>query len=122
MHPDRAAMQEMLDAARAAPRRDARALSSVKQIMSMTMSGFRSRMLPAEGAGLLLGVAVERRPSAHRLPGGVRLVRLALAAADVDDLEAGLDQPRHQIGADMAAAADDHDTRHERSPEKTDDN
>src|SRR4029077_7532275 len=40
---------------------------------------------------------------------GVGLVGGALAAADRDHLVSGRDQPRHEVGADMPASADDHD-------------
>ena len=96
------------------------ALSRVKQIMSMTMSGFRSRTFRPKVPVLLLGIAVER-DGPHRLPRGVRPVRFAFAAANVDDLEAGFDEAWHQVGADMTAATDDHDARHGRSPERADD-
>ena len=88
--------------------------------MSMTMSGLQLADIAGEGAGLLLGIAVERDGS-HGLPRGVRPIGFAFAAADVDDLEPGFDEARHQIGADMAAATDDHDARHERSPERAND-
>ena len=65
----------------------------------------------AEGPGLLLPLAVHSH-GPDRLPGAVLLIGLALAASRVDDVETGLDQSRHQIGADVSAAADDHHARH----------
>jgi hypothetical protein len=70
----------------------------------------------AERAGLFLGIAVEL-DRANRLPGSVRAVRRALAAADVDHLESGLDEAGYEIGSDVAAATDDHDARHGNPPE-----
>src|SRR5690606_20354492 len=54
----------------------------------------------------------------HRLdlaPGGVRPVGLALATRDVDDLVSRFDQPRNQIGPDVAATPYDDDFRHTQS-------
>ena len=45
----------------------------------------------------------------HRIPGFVRTVRRRLAPGDIDDGVTGLDQTRHQIGADMSTSADDDD-------------
>ena len=45
-------------------------------------------------------------------PRTVGLVRFASAAAHVDHVEAGRDQPRHQVRAHVPAAADNHHTCH----------
>jgi hypothetical protein len=66
---------------------------------------------PAEGAGTLLGFAGQS-DCAHEFPGAMRLIRRPLSATDGNDLESRGNQPRHEIGADMTASSDDHDTRH----------
>ena len=73
--------------------------------------GLEACDLAAERARLFQRVAVER-DVAHEFPGAVRRVGLARAAADVGDVKAGGDEPRHEIRADMAAAADDDDFCH----------
>ena len=114
VNPDRPGMQEMLDAA--AERLD-QLLGALQREADHVDDDVRLELADslAEGARLLLGLAVER-DGPHRLPGGMRPVGLAPAAADVDDLEPGRDEPRHQVGADVAAAADDHDTGHASAP------
>ena len=65
----------------------------------------------AKAAGLLGRIAIDG-DAAHRLPRGIFGIGRALAAADVDHFVPGLDEPRHQIGADMPAATNDYYARH----------
>src|SRR5690606_35893819 len=65
----------------------------------------------AELARGLGGLTVEG-DGLDRLPRLVLAVRLAAAAGDVQYPVPALDQSRHQIGADVPAAADDDHTAH----------
>jgi len=57
-----------------------------------------------------LGCAAIDGHAADRLPGCMGAVGRTLVAADHDDLVAGFDQARHQVGADVTTATDDNDT------------
>jgi hypothetical protein len=63
----------------------------------------------AEGEGLFLFIAV-RVDFLNQCPGGVALIRLALPAADRDDLVARRHKARNEIGSNMSGASDDDDT------------
>ncbi len=67
--------------------------------------------LRAKGAGRVSRLAVDDHSLDGR-PGAVGLIGLALAPADVDDFEAGANQPRDQVCPHMAAPADNYNTGH----------
>src|SRR5579863_9558786 len=110
MHPDRSRMQEMSHLAAQGfdqtPRARLGKTDHVDDDVRAKLSNFA-----AERPRLLLSLAIES-DLAHEFPCAMRLIGLALAATDGNHLKTGADQPRRQISADMAAAADDHHARH----------
>jgi hypothetical protein len=68
--------------------------------------GPERRDLCAERPRPLLSIAIDRH-RLHRRPGAVRLIRLGLPAADIDDVMPRFDQHWNEIRADMPAATDD---------------
>src|SRR5690606_12424988 len=94
--PDRAAVQEVLHPA---PQRGDEVLGAGQREADHVDDDLRlERGDPlAERSRLLLGGAVDRYLLDAR-PGGVGRIGTPLPPADIDDLVAGRDQPRHEIG------------------------
>src|SRR5262249_47892728 len=112
VHPDRAAMQELLHAP--AQRLDEllRAFQRVRREIDNAI-GLQVAALRAEGARSPLGGAIER-DGLDFLPGRMRDIRLSLAAARVNHGVPRFDEPGRQVGADMSGAADDYDSHRRR--------
>jgi len=110
VHPDRAAMQEVLDMPAQRPHQVLGAFQGEADHVDHDIGMQLDEAWPKR-AGAILGLAVERdRP--HLRPGGVRVVRLPLAPADIDHLMPRFDQARDQVRAYMTAAANDNDPHH----------
>ncbi len=110
VHPDRAAMQEMPHPP--AERLDEMARARLGEADHVDDDvGLELCDLRAERAGLLL-VLAEKRDGAHGFPGAMRRIGRTRAAADGNHLEAGSDEARDEISADVAGSSDDHDARH----------
>ena len=110
VHPDRPGVEEMLDIAGKRLGEVPGAIEPEADHVGDDVGLQRADILP-ERAGFLFRLAVER-DRLDRRPGGVRAIGRALSAGDVHDLEPGLDEPWHEIRADMPAATDHHDARH----------
>ena len=110
VHPDGAAVEKMLHIAAQRLDQMLSALESKADHVDDDVGPQRPDPA-AERAGLFLGVPV-RHQCFDRVPSGIGRIGLALSPADIDDVVAGSDQARHQIGADVTAAADDHCSWH----------
>src|SRR5690606_8865550 len=106
VNPDRAAVQQVLDLPAQRLDQVLRAGEREADHVDHDVRLQRPHARP-ELAGLRGLLAVDR-DLAPRFPRGVGLVRLAPAAADGRDVEAGFDQARDEVGAHVAAAANDH--------------
>jgi len=90
------------------------ALSRSKQMRSITASGSVARMVSPNVPSASAVSPIDMN-GFDGVPGGTVLIRVALTAADGDDVMAGPDQPRDEIGADVASGADDSDSHTSRS-------
>src|SRR5262245_8557581 len=106
MNPDRAAVQKVLDLP---AQRFGQLARTVEREADHVDDHIRLQLADALSERAIGFGALALQPDLRdRAPGAVWLIGLALAAADGDDFVAGRDHARHQVGAHVAAAADDH--------------
>ncbi len=106
--PDRAAVQQVPGvAAQSLHQRHGRRQGEARPCRSRRRTSSATTRLPNDPVGLR-GFTVDEN-LLDLAPGLVDDVRLALAAAEIDDLVPGPDQPGNEEAADMPAAADHHD-------------